>query len=255
MALTNKLSAIGDAIREKTGTIDLLKLDEMPTAIANIESGGGKFAPRYLYGGMISFQNYTGTELDHEVSTLDTSYFTKMENMFSNCKNLTSLDLSSFNTSNVTTMYNMFAYDEKLTTLNLSNFDTSKVTNMSSMIYYCRTLSTLIFNNDWDTSKVTTMYNMFAYDDKLKSLDLSSFDTSNVTNMSQMFVSCSSLQKLDIRNFTFDKVTSYSNMFSSVPANCLIIVKDEYAKTWVLARRSSLTNVKTLAEYQAEGGV
>ena len=41
MALTDKLSAIGDAIREKGGTTELLTLTEMPDAIANLPSGGG----------------------------------------------------------------------------------------------------------------------------------------------------------------------------------------------------------------------
>ena len=41
MALTNKLSAIGDAIRAKTGKTELLTLDEMPTEIGAIETGGG----------------------------------------------------------------------------------------------------------------------------------------------------------------------------------------------------------------------
>ena len=36
MALTNKLSAIGDSIRAKTGKTELLTLDEMPTEIASI---------------------------------------------------------------------------------------------------------------------------------------------------------------------------------------------------------------------------
>lgn len=40
MALTNKLSAIGDAIREKTGKSDLLTLDDMALEIASIETGG-----------------------------------------------------------------------------------------------------------------------------------------------------------------------------------------------------------------------
>ena len=40
MALTNKLSAIGDAIREKTGGTDLLTLDQMATEISNIQGGG-----------------------------------------------------------------------------------------------------------------------------------------------------------------------------------------------------------------------
>ena len=41
MALTNKLSAIGDAIREKTGDTELMTLDAMPAAIRGIETGGG----------------------------------------------------------------------------------------------------------------------------------------------------------------------------------------------------------------------
>ena len=41
MALIEKLSAIGDAIREKTGKADKLTLDQMPVEIASIVSGGG----------------------------------------------------------------------------------------------------------------------------------------------------------------------------------------------------------------------
>ena len=41
MALTDKLSAIGDAIRAKTGGTDMLTLDQMPTAIAGIQTGSG----------------------------------------------------------------------------------------------------------------------------------------------------------------------------------------------------------------------
>lgn len=41
MALTDKLSAIGAAIREKTGSTELMTLDAMPGAIASITTGGG----------------------------------------------------------------------------------------------------------------------------------------------------------------------------------------------------------------------
>ena len=41
MALTNKLEAIADAIREKTNTTDTMTLDEMATAISGITGGGG----------------------------------------------------------------------------------------------------------------------------------------------------------------------------------------------------------------------
>lgn len=41
MALTSKLTAIADAIRAKTGDSAKLSLDDMPTAIEGIETGGG----------------------------------------------------------------------------------------------------------------------------------------------------------------------------------------------------------------------
>ena len=40
MALTDKLNAIGNAIRAKTGKTEKLTLAEMPSEIASIETGG-----------------------------------------------------------------------------------------------------------------------------------------------------------------------------------------------------------------------
>lgn len=181
-----------------------------------------KYKPRYMYQPIL-FRGYTGTELDHEVSMLDTTHFTTIGNMFYLCQNLVSLDLSGWNTSNVTNMYNVFNNCNSLKELNLSGWDTSNVTAMNSMFNWCMVLTTL---------------------------DLSSFDTSNVTNMSSMFYVCSKLKHLDIRNFTFDKVTNSVMMFDSIPKDCLIIVKGETEKQWVLNVRSALTNVKTIAELE-----
>lgn len=41
MALTDKLTAIADAIREKTGSTNTMTLDEMATVIQNISVGSG----------------------------------------------------------------------------------------------------------------------------------------------------------------------------------------------------------------------
>lgn len=48
MALTNKLKAIADAIRDKTGKTEELTLDEMVTEIESISVGGG-FDPTVTY--------------------------------------------------------------------------------------------------------------------------------------------------------------------------------------------------------------
>ena len=53
---------------------------------------------------------------------LNTANATDMSYMFSNCRALTSLDVSSFNTSNVTDMSHMFSHCEILTSLDLSHF-------------------------------------------------------------------------------------------------------------------------------------
>lgn len=69
MALTNKLSAIGDAIRAKTGKSEKLTLDSMVTEINSITtggSGGGGTTPTledYFSGTMPEFSNEDITEI------------------------------------------------------------------------------------------------------------------------------------------------------------------------------------------------
>lgn len=99
--------------------------------------------------------------------------------------------------------------------------------------------------------------NMFENCTNLKKLDLSVINTTNVTNMQQMFDYCKKLTKIDMRSFDFSNVTTFTNMFganasSGVPNNCEIIVADNTAKTWITSNFSRLTNVKTVAEYEAE---
>ena len=143
----------------------------------------------------------------------DTSSVTDMINMFFNCRNLTTLDLSNFDTSNVTNMNGMFNQCSNLTTLDLSNFDTSNVTNMSSMIRSCNNLTTLDVSS-FDTNNVTDMNQMFYGCRSLTTLDLSNFDTSKVRNMSHMFDGCRSLTTLDLSNFDTSKVRNMSHMFN-----------------------------------------
>lgn len=83
MALTNKLSAIGDAIREKTGKTDLMTLDEMPAEIASITTGGGEVEPIVLTGDCeyACSGNLAAAYIDNfgdTVSTKDISHFDYM---------------------------------------------------------------------------------------------------------------------------------------------------------------------------------
>ena len=140
------------------------------------------------------------------VSNFNTSNVTDMCNMFSNCINLTSLDVSNFNTSNVTTMAGMFDCCSNLTSLNVSNFNTSNVTTMTVMFQGCSNLTSLDVSN-FNTSKVTGIYGMFRDCINLTSLDLRNFNTSKVINMAEMFERCSNLTSLDVSNFNTSNVT------------------------------------------------
>lgn len=200
---------------------------------------GAKYKPRF-----VRFYGYTGDDLTYEVSNLDTSLMIDMSQVFYNCRAKT-LDLTSWDVSNATTMKQMF-YMSQVQDLNITGWNTSNVTDMSQM--FASSYAESLDLRALDTSNVTTMYSMFSYADA-KYLDLSTWDTSNVTTMEQMFRYADKLEHLDIRNFTFNKVSGRNYAFSGIPNDCLIIVKSETEKTWILGLNSSLTNVKTVAEY------
>lgn len=160
----------------------------------------------------------------------DTSSFTDMGWMFSNCEKLTSLDLTGLDTSAVTDMRYMFYYCLGLTSLDLSELDTSAVTNMAYMFIQCEKLTSLDLTG-FDTSVVTDMNSMFSNCFSLTSLDLSSFNTSAVTNMNSMFYGCSKLTSLDLSSFDTSEVTNMGEMFFLCVAITSLIFGPNFFKT------------------------
>ena len=149
-----------------------------------------------------------------DLSSFNTSKVTEMNDMFCGCSSLTSLDLSSFNTSKVTEMIGMFYGCSSLISLDLSSFNTSNVTTMNNMFASSRLLSSITFGDKFTTSEVTDMLAMFEECSALTTLDLSFFNTSKVTNMARMFNGCSSLTTLNLSSFTADNVGSMNEMFN-----------------------------------------
>ena len=126
---------------------------------------------------------------------------------FSGCTNLTSIEgIENLNTSNVKNMSEMFGQCSNLETLDLSHFNTENVGNMSNMFNGCTKLHDLNISS-FNTENVTNMYGMFYGCSSLETLDLSHFNTRNVRKdgMNYMFNGCSSLSYLDVSNFTTDK--------------------------------------------------
>lgn len=125
---------------------------------------------------------------------------------------------NNFDTSNATNIGGMFTNCRELTSLDLSCFDTERVTNMNGLFLSTKTdapmkIENIKFGDKFNTHNVTNMSGMFGNCSYLKELDLSSFDTSNVTNMLDMFSSCSRLTKLDVSNFNTENVIYMRGMF------------------------------------------
>ena len=186
-------------------------------------------------GNIINFIPSSTVEASFKGS--NTTNVTNISFMFSDIKNLTSLDLSNFNTSSVTNMSNIFSTCSNLTSLDLRNFNTSNVTIMTNMFGSCKSLTSLDLSN-FDTSKVTDMGSMFNSCSGLTSLDLSNFNTSNVTNMNGMFNRCGKLTSLDLRNFNISKVTGMGSMFDS----CSGLTSLNLSK-WDISEGTIITNM------------
>lgn len=206
---------------------------------------------------------------------IDTTGATSMSYMFRWCNNVESLDLRNFDTSLVRYMSCMFQFCYALKKLDISSFDFSNCTDLVCFIQNCSALEELILPTNVNTDNVTSVDYMCKDCTSLTNIDLSAFSFPAVTvfsqmfygctsleevnlstatgsaasNISSMFHGCTSLNKLDIRSWVFkNDYTGESQFLTDVPNNCLIIVKDDTAKTWITSRYSNLTNVKTVAE-------
>lgn len=334
--LGNFLTDVADAIREKKGTEETILASDFDTEIENLPSGGGADLNEYFYTTIDSNTNNYNQALfvkkapdiivNNNVTSLEYAFsnmrqevlpkvifnnnVVRIANMFQQCSNVKTIDVSGFDTSNVTSMGYLFYYCPLLTSINLSNFDFSKVKSFYNMFGSCSSLKSIIFPNSatpeltniagmfsgclalqsldlssFNTSNVTNMNAVFynCYSSKMTELDLTNFDTKKVTNMSsmfegmlnvtklylssfetpvltntyRMFYNCKKLEYLDIRKMSFNGVTNHTDMFGAsasngVPDDCEIIVADNTQKTWVTSKFSRLTNVKTVAEYEAE---
>lgn len=196
-----------------------------------------------------------------DVSNWNTSKVTTMALMFRECsKLLTIKGLNNFDVSNVESMNQMFYGCSSLADggdgnykIDLSNWTTSKVTNLAQMFYGCKSGSLKKIDiSNLDTSKVTTMKEAFRDCTMVNEINLASWTSENVTDISSMFYGCAYLDKLDMRNFMFTEVNTYSSVFNGCNANLLIIVKDNVEKAWLNSHFSRMTNVKTVAEYEAQ---
>ena len=102
------------------------------------------------------------------IKNLNTKEVTDMADMFCDCRDLSSLDVSGFNTGKVTDMSGMFYECISLKLLDVAKFNTANVTNMQGMFYSCSALTTIYASDNFVTGKVTDGSNMFSNCTNLK---------------------------------------------------------------------------------------
>lgn len=165
------------------------------------------------------------------VSEIDISNISTLNNFFDDCTNLTTIvGLNNFNTEHITDMAGMFSNCKKIKSINLSSFDTSSVTNMASMFLDC---------------------------ESLKKIDLSHFDTSNVQDMNCMFYLCYELEEVDMRNFDMTNVPKKivtGNVTPSTPNNCEIFGLCDKLRVLRLDNCSNDTIDKIISSYRFPTG-
>ena len=136
MGLIDKLNAIGDAIRAKTGGIEKLTLDQMPTEIASIATtGGGEVEPIVL-----------SDRCNYACSGPIASNYIKM---FGN----------TITTENITYALNMFhEYEGEIIPFEINGIEYDSV-DLSGMFINCNYLVQIPKINNIKPSKTNLLFN------------------------------------------------------------------------------------------------
>lgn len=137
-----------------------------------------------------------------------------MENIFNNCKYITSIDLSYFNTSSINNLKGAFENCNELTEIKgLDKFTTENVTDMQSMFSNCKKLKKLVLTS-FNTANVKNMKSMFQECNELAEIEgIDKFAYENVEEMQCMFNQCKKLKNLQFKNPKTNKVTNMEYMF------------------------------------------
>ena len=201
MALTDKLTAIGDAIRSKTGGTEKLTLDAMPTEIENIQTGGdlpeeaflisGNCNYRFVSGGWDWFiEQYGNRVITKDITTafymFSSSKITELpfeinfkdgggdcHYIFNECKNLISIPSIDFKQTSYHDATNLF-YNCSQTT-DIGNLENLYPSQMGGMFQGCTRLRQL---------------------PEFINLNLSRMNTYQYAGSASMFNSCASLRNI-----------------------------------------------------------
>ena len=154
----SSLTAIGDAIREKTGGTELIPFTNMPNEIASITTGGGsgiEVEPIVLSGDCsYSCSGPLASKfIELFGDKITTNNLTIINNMFKNCE-LTNIPFELNMTSSYAPCASLFEGSKNLEILpRMNNFYPNTMNNTFCNCYRLRTIPEDVFNN-WNYSRI-----------------------------------------------------------------------------------------------------
>lgn len=222
------LTAIGDAIRAKTGKSELLNPTAMPTEIEAIQTGGGDIEPIVLKGTCTyALANPAWNGLFSMISTQD---LTSTESMFMNNIEVENIPFD-FNGSSSSGTYAKSMFDSASNLKTIGKIKNFKIKSMAYMFNNCQDMRYLPTFENADFSELHTetstglVNSVFNYCYSLRSIpeEILKEIYSAATNYSrtQLYYAFQSCYALDeIRGLSPRTGTVTSNMFSMAFQNC-----------------------------------
>lgn len=249
MALTDKLTAIGDAIREKNGTTEKIPLADMPQAIRNIQSGGGAedvFAyitnANQLFYQAKTFPSKAVVNLPNAVNLYQAfSYWNTepipiVEELTVNAPN--AVESSSAPNGVISQMF-AFNCGVKKVVLNLS----SEIQKMTSVFSQAKAVEEIVLN--FSTKNITLYSNAFGGCSALKKI-VGVLDFSSATNVNTIFNGCNDLEEVTFAEKTLSLSISlqYNSKLSAESVQSIIdgLATVDTAQTLTLNKAISLTD-------------
>lgn len=180
MALTDKLTNIANAIRQKGGTTEKLTLDAMPTAISALSTGGGGGVnipdEAFVISGNCNYWDYDG-KWD--------SFITAYSNKWS--------------TNNISYATSMF-HNSRLETIPFElNFDNTATCNCNSLFYACTELKEIGKFVNIRTDNISYMFyacRCLRYLPQFENINLTQFQTQSSSSGVSAFKECYSLRSI-----------------------------------------------------------
>lgn len=224
MALTNKLSAIGDAIRAKTGKSEKLTLDSMVTEINSITtggSGGGGTTPtleEYFTGRITEYSNEDTTEIMRmhafynytSLKRINLPNIKRVGEGFLTLSGVTEIDFPKLESISDSSFCTACSYLQRCSIPLAKSLDYQKGLSFSS----CEKLTSL------DISSIEAISpEGFNYCRTIPKIDLPSVSKIYSYSFNGTFQDCYKLTALILRNPTPVLLDEASNLFKNCPIN------------------------------------